>query len=474
MKTNHQSPPGTRLKPQASNLPPSSVSPARAVALETLLAVESRDVLADDALETAGHRARLDARDRALALELVYGVLRRQNTLDWRLDQVATKPMAKLPAFVRTTLRLGAYQLLHLDKIPPSASVHQSVSLAKARGVSGHWPGFVNAVLRALTRTPAPPWPDREADPVLALSVQYSCPSWLTERWLARFGVDGAEALCRATTVIPPLTIRVNTLKTTRETLAGRLAESGYEVRPTRISPVGLTLDKCGPVAELPLFREGAFYVEDEAAQLIAPIVDPRPGELVLDACAAPGGKTTYLASLMQNHGTIIAVDKSDARLRLLEENCLRLGVAIVRAVRADAATGLPKELRERPFDRILVDAPCSGLGVLRRHPEGKWRNAAGALTRHQTAQRNLLHSVSRLLRPGGILVYSTCSSEPEENEQVIDRFCKEHKEFRRESVAPWLPQPGLSFVTGRGELSTARNDDSLDMFFAARLRKAS
>ncbi len=472
---NEHTPPKTRLKPQASNLTPSSSRRgARAVALEVLLAIERHDVFADDALETACRRARLDTRDRALALELVYGVLRHQGTLDWRLDQVATKPMARLPAFVRAILRLGAYQLLHLDKIPASASVHESVTLAKARGAAGHWPGFVNAVLRALIRTPAPPWPDRGADPVQALSVQYACPAWLTERWLARFGLREAEALCRATTVIPPLTIRVNTLKTTRETLATRLAELGYAVRPTRISPVGLALDKCGPVAELPLFREGAFYVEDEAAQLIAPILDPQPGELVLDACAAPGGKMTHLATLMRNRGEIIAVDKSAARLRLLEDNCRRLGIGIVRTVRADAASGLPEELCKRPFDRILVDAPCSGLGVLRRHPEGKWRNAADALARHQAAQRQLLERARLLLRPGGILVYSTCSSEPEENEQVIDRFCKEHKEFRRESVAPWLPQPGLFLVTGRGELSTARNDDSLDMFFAARLRKAS
>ena len=454
--------------------PASHASPARIVALEALLAVESHDVFADDALEAASRRARLDARDRALALELVYGVLRHQGTLDWRLDHVATKPMAKLPVRVRAALRLGAYQLLHLDKIPASAAVHESVTLVKARGAAGHWPGFVNAVLRALTRTPAPPWPDREADPVQALSVRSACPAWLTERWIARVGISDAEALCRATTAIPPLTIRVNTLKTTREAVASRLTESGYEVRPTRISPVGLVLDKCGSVAELPLFREGAFYVEDEAAQLVAPIVDPRPGELVLDACAAPGGKTTHLAALMQNHGELIAVDKSAARLRLLEDNCRRLGIGIVRAVRADAAAGLPRELCERPFDRILIDAPCSGLGVLRRHPEGKWRKAAEALARHQTIQRQLLEHARRLLRPGGVLVYSTCSSEPEENEQVIDLFCKEHKEFRRESVAPWLPPPGLSFVTGRGELSTARNDDSLDMFFAARLRKAS
>ncbi|MSQ77322.1 MAG: 16S rRNA (cytosine(967)-C(5))-methyltransferase RsmB [Nitrospiraceae bacterium] len=447
---------------------------ARAVALDALLSVERTQTFADDALDHYINRSALDSRDRALALELVYGILRHQSTLDWRLDQVATKSVAKLPARVRMALRLGAYQLLHLDKIPPSAAVNESVALMKTGGASAHWPGFVNAVLRALTRTPAPPWPDRETDPVRALSVRHACPAWLTERWLARFGIQDAETLCRATTVVPPLTIRVNTLRTTRDALAARFTKLGYAVRPTKISPVGLVLDKCGSVAELPLFRDGAFYVEDEAAQLVAPIVDPQPGELVLDACAAPGGKTTHLAALMQNNGELFAVDSSAARLRLLEDNCRRLGIGIIRTIPADIASPLPPSLRERPFDRILLDAPCSGLGVLRRHPEGKWRKKAEAFSQHQALQRQLLEQAGNRLRPGGVLVYSTCSSEPEENEQVIDQFCKEHKEFRRESVAPWLPEPGSSLVTSQGDLSTVRNNDSMDVFFAARLRKAS
>jgi 16S rRNA (cytosine967-C5)-methyltransferase len=446
---------------------------ARAVALDALLSVERAQAFADDALDHFLGRSALDSRDRALALELVYGVLRRQNTLDWRLDQVAAKSMAKLPARVRMTLRLGAYQVLYLDRIPPSAAVNESVALMKTGGTA-HWPGFVNAVLRALTRTPAPPWPDRGTDPVRALSVQHACPAWLVERWIARVGVQDAETLCRTTTAIPPLTIRVNTLRTTRDALAAQLTELGCVANQTRISPVGLILEKFGSVADLPLFRDGTFYVEDEAAQLVAPLLDPQPGESVLDACAAPGGKTTHLAALMRNRGELFAVDNRAARLRLLEDNCRRLGIGIVRTIRADAALSLPPPLRGRSFDRILLDAPCSGLGVLRRHPEGKWRKEAETLKQHQTLQRRLLEQSANRLRPGGVLVYSTCSTEPEENEQVIDQFCSAHKEFRRESVAPWLPRQGSSLVTGRGDLATMRNDDSMDLFFAARLRKAS
>ena len=446
---------------------------ARAVALDALLSVERAQTFADDALDHYISRSALDSRDRALALELVYGILRHQSTLDWRLNHVATKPMAKLPTRIRMALRLGAYQLLHLDKIPPSAAVNESVALIKA-GSPGHWPGFVNAVLRALIRTPAPPWPDRATNPARALSVRHACPSWLAERWIAHFGLQAADALCHATTEIPPLTIRVNTLRISRDALAARFTELGHGVRPTRISPVGLVLDKSGAITELPLFHEGAFYVEDEAAQLIAPILDPQPGESVLDACAGPGGKTTHLAALMQNRGEIVAVDNQAARLRLVEDNCRRLGIDIIRTIRADGTASPSKHLSGRLFDRILVDAPCSGLGVLRRHPDGKWGKEAEALSQHQARQRQLLDQACHLLRPGGVLVYSTCSSELEENEQVIDRFCSAHKEFRRESVAPWLPRQGASLVTGQGDLSTMTNEDSMDMFFAARLRKAS
>lgn len=445
---------------------------ARAVAMEVLLAVEREGAFADESLDRAARRTGLAPRDRALAQELVYGVLRQRSTLDWRLDQVATKSMAKLPARISTALRLGAYQLLYLDRIPASAAVNESVASIKS-GSPGHWPGFVNAVLRALLRTPAPAWPDPASDPVRALAVRHACPDWLTERWIERHGLQAAEALCQATTEIPPLTIRANTLRTSRDALAGRFEELGYGARPTRLSPVGLILDKAGPITDLPLFHDGAFYVEDEAAQLVAPILDPQPGESVLDACAAPGGKATHLAALMKNSGTLTAVDSSASRLRLVEDNSRRLGIGIIRTIEADLAAA-PPTLRERRFDRVLLDAPCSGLGILRRHPEGKWRKDARTVLRHRTLQDRLLEQAGRLLRPGGVLVYSTCSSEPEENEQVIDHFCGAHKEFHRESVAPWLPRQGSSLVTGQGDLSTMRNDDAMDMFFAARLRKAS
>ncbi len=459
---------------------------ARSIALHALIETELKQTPADEALNETLRRVRLDPRERALATELTYGVFRRRGTIDWRLAQVMDRPIERLPVVVKMTLRLGAYQLLYLDKIPDSAAVHESVRIVKPfhAKMGRDWSGFVNAVLRALLHTPEPACPDPATDPVAALAVRYSCPEWLIQRWLERFGPIQAERLCCAVSEIPPLTVRANTLRTSREALIERLAQTGVDARATAVSPVGIVLDKCGSVTELPGFCEGAFYVEDEAGQLIPLLLDPQPGERVLDACAAPGGKTTHLAALMRDQGEIVAVDRSPQRVRRMEDNCRRLGVSIVQPFVADAREltltsgrrGPGKDARtlpfNAPFDRILLDVPCSGLGVLRRHPEAKWRKQATALQRHQKLQREILEAVSALLRPGGVLVYSTCSTEPEENEQVVEQFCEAHAEFRRESVEPWVPPAGLPLLTSRGDFSTMFNENSMDVFFAVRLRR--
>ncbi|MFM8550986.1 MAG: 16S rRNA (cytosine(967)-C(5))-methyltransferase RsmB [Nitrospiraceae bacterium] len=443
---------------------------ARGVALDTLLAVERDQAYADEALDCQVRRALLDTRDRALAVELVYGVFRHRLTLDWRLDHVADRPIRRLPHPVQAALRLAAYQLLYLDRVPQSAAVNESVALVKALpGAGARWSGFINAVLRSLIREPAPAWPDRE--PADFLSIRYACPAWLAERWVARYGMVQAEQLCQATLTIPPLTIRTNSLRITREALADALREGGYQVAPTSVSPLGLVLDKCGPITDIPQFNEGLFYVEDEAAQLVSRLLEPQPGERVLDACAAPGGKATALAALMDNRGEVVAMDRSQDRLRQLRENCARLGIGIVAPLVGDA-TRTSRSLVPS-FDRILLDAPCSGLGVLRRHPEGKWQKQAEMLPAHRKRQLLLLESVGRLLRPGGCMVYSTCSTEPEETRDVIHQFLSKHAEFCRESVVDALSASGRELVTPQGDFSTEGNRFSMDGFFAARLRKA-
>lgn len=431
-----------------------------------------------------------DPRDRALAMELVYGVLRRQETLDWRLSTLLRKPLPRLPVVLQTLLRLGAYQLLYLDRIPASAAVHQTVALTKSytKQLGRDWSGFVNAVLRNLLRLPKPSLPDPESYPAQALSVRHAVPLWLCRRWLDRLGFERAEAACRTTSCVPSVTIRVNQRRSTREALLDRFRQQGISASPTTMSPVGIVLEKGQAVTSLPGFQDGEFYIEDEAAQLIPPLLDPQPDDLVFDACAAPGGKTTHLADLMGNRGHIFAVDRQRARLDLLQENCRRLGITIITAVVADARKPL-EALRalskggksstctmapDGLVDRVLLDAPCSGLGVLRRHPEAKWNKHAGMLLRHHHLQKEILDAVSIVLRPGGVLVYSTCSTEPEETEDVVTHFCHVRAGWIRESVAPWLPSAALPFVTAHGALSTMGNECGMDGFYAARLRKVS
>ena len=463
---------------------------ARAIALSMLVESVKNEEGVDVLLDRALARCSLDGRERALTVELTYGVLRRLATIDWRLEPVLDKPLLRLPVAVQMVLRLGAYQLLFLDRIPQSAAVNESVNLAGAfAGTVGRdWSGFVNAVLRGLLRHPPQPWPSMDHDPAQALAVRYSVPGWLSRRWVERLGLATAEAACEGVSVAPPMTLRVNQLIITREALLEKFSQAGMTAKLTSVSPFGIVLEEGGPVPSLPGFQEGAFYVEDEAAQLIPPLLDPQPGDIVLDACAAPGGKSTHLADLMQNKGTIYAVDRKGARLDLLRSNCRRLGVQIVMPIVGDIrqprewvpmieAAGPPPRKKARvgepSVDRILVDAPCSGLGVLRRHPEAKWRKDAQALSRHQALQCQILEAVAPCLRPGGVLVYSTCSTEPEENEDVIERFCRAHGEFQRESVVSWLPPAAHEFVTGQGTLSTVGNRYSMDGFYAARLRKA-
>lgn len=479
----------------SSDSPP---SPARAAALTVLLALQSDQTTVDDELEKKVAELRLDARDRALAMELIYGVLRRLEFVDWRLAPVLNKPLSRLPAGVQMLVRLGAYQLLCLDRIPASAAVDESVRLAKTHSTRwGHdWSGLVNAVLRNLLRRPEPPMPDPAVDPSHALSVRHSIPLWLCRRWMDRHGFEGADDVCRAAGSIPPLTVRVNRLRTTREQFLDRCRRQGIEAGTTTFSPVGVVLHTGGSVTTLPGFAEGDFYVEDEAAQLIPLILDPQPGELVLDVCAAPGGKTTHLAERMKNRGRVIAIDRKPDRLDLLRDNCRRLGITIVTAVVHDArksqemmrlfrrslggkghvasVQSSAASTSDGMVDRILLDAPCSGIGVLRRHPEIKWRKHPSVFSRHQRLQRELLESAAAVLRPGGVLVYSTCSTEPEETEDVIEYFCRRYPGWVRESVGPWLPSNALSCMTAQGAFSTVGNQVGMDGFYAARLRKVS
>lgn len=446
----------------------------RAVALHTLLTVERQNVFADDTFHELANKSQLSKEDRALGFELVNGVLRHRGNLDWRLTALTNRPLLGLPTIVVMILRLGAYQLLHLDRVPDSAAVNESVKLAK-RVKGRDWSGVVNGVLRNLLRQAEPQWPDPSEDPVHALSIRYSCPIWLTKRWIDRLGLDQAGRVCQQTIGIPPLTLRTNTLRCSREELKERLQQEGYGVTPTEVSPLGLTLDKCGSLTTLAPLQDGWCYVEDEAAQLVPFLLDVQPGHRILDACSAPGGKSTHMASLIGDQGEIVAVDRSANRLQALQENVDRLGITCIRAMVGTWAENRHQKnsLLEQGFDRILVDAPCSGLGILRRHPEAKWQRSAEQLPQHQKLQIEILHQVCTYLRPGGILVYSACSVEPEESTQVISQFCLDHPEFQHESSGAFLPPGSQTLTSPEGDLLTLGSIYDMDGFFAARLRKA-
>jgi len=456
---------------------------ARARALAALLAQQKSGDPLDEVCNRLWERPAMDGRDRAFAMELVYGVLRRQETLDWRLEPALKKPLPRLPSMVQMLLRMGIYQLTYMDRVPASAAVNESVNLAKANKaqLGRDWSGLVNAVLRTVTRLPERPFPELQPDPAPALSIRYAVPQWLCARWVEQMGAEKAEAACQTVSAVPGLMLRVNQQKITRDVFLEQLRSAGIAARPATVSPVGVIIDEGRTVPAIPGFQDGLFYVEDEAAQLIPLLLDPQPDECLLDVCAAPGGKATHLADLMSNRGQIVAMDRHAMRLQILKENCRRLGVTIIVPVVRDArelgTINVSQEIAPQipplgTFDRVLVDAPCSGIGVLRRHPDAKGKKDTGMFARHQILQSEILERAATVLRPGGVLVYSTCSTEPEETEEVITRFCRAHSEYVRESIVPWLPASALPFVTVQGALSTMGNTLGMDGFYAVRIRK--
>ena len=310
-------------------------------------------------------------------------------------------------------MRLGAYQMLHLDKVPVSAAVNTSTELAKRHGKKS---GYVNGLLRNLDRRRGEIAEPSGKDQVRRLSVLYSHPSWLVRRWISRYGTERTEILLAENNKTAPLVIRANILRTTREELKSSLEAEGAGVSETRYSPAGLEIRSSPGLRMLSAYQKGWFIVQDEAAQLISLMLDPLPGDSVLDACAAPGGKATHLAELMGNSGSVAALENDPGRMRRVLENKARLGTDIIQPVLGDA-----RSYREGSFDRILIDAPCSGLGVLRRHPDGRWNKKEETIRERAALQRNILNNCSSLLKPGGVLVYATCTTEPEENEEIID-----------------------------------------------------
>ena len=442
----------------------------RQLASEILFKVDSRKAYADVLLDHSLKDAALSDRDRALLTELAYGTLRWRGKIDAHLNLYLRDPLEDSDPFIRNLLRVSFYQLIFLDKIPDYAAVNEAVRLAKAHG-GDKVAGFVNAVLRSFLREK-----DRAAEPQrsnnwqASLAIEHSHPQWLVEKWLDYFGCDETVALIKANNEIAPLVLRVNSCRSSRKALLALLSKSGVSAVATRWSPVGISVKSSSPVNQLPGFQEGLFQVQGEASQLVSYLLSPEKGERVLDACAAPGGKTTHIAELMADTGELIALDKSEKGIEKIRENVARLGLASVCAAKTDVSLGLPVEYRS-PYDRILVDAPCSGLGTLRSHPEIKWHRNETDIKRLSHLQENIVDRVVHYLKPGGVLVYSTCTLNKDENENIVEDFLEHHKEFVLDDAAGYLPGDASSLVRGSYYMTLPHRHNT-DGFFAARMRK--
>lgn len=444
-----------------------ALSPRQA-AFDTLQRLSGSDLHADDLIDQELSRARLQGPDRGLFAELVFGVLRWQGSLDHYLSQLVQQPLGRLELPVLLLLRLGVYQLRHLDRVPVHAAVHETVELAKI--VLPRAKGLINGVLRSYLRQQhSLSLPDPIRQPVAWLAASCSVPGWLAEQWLQQLPDSEAAELAETSLELPPLTLRTNTLAASRDSLMKRFADSGITAVPCRFSPEGIQLLERHVVSNLPGFREGLFVVQDEASQLVSHLLAPQPGEEILDMCAAPGGKTTHLAQLMGDQGKVTATDLNERRIRRIRESVARLEIQSVQALTGDVLA--PGYLHNRLFDRILLDAPCSGLGVIRRNPEAKWRLTPSEISRCAARQRLLLETAATRLKPDGILVYATCSTDAEEDEQVVDDFISRHPEFVIENGAQLFPDWEELFNSS-GYLRTWPHRHGTDGFFAARLRR--
>ena len=445
-------------------------APARTAAYHALRAIaEERADLPAALMQSRRHLP--DERDRALAAEIVTGTLRWLRNLDHLVEHFAARPIAKIDSDVLHILRLSLYQLLHLDRVPASAVVDDAVDLARqAKKASAT--GFVNAVLRSMQRKrqhlPLPPRPETGAprDAALAyLGITHSHPEWLVARWFDRYGFTATERWVRFNNDTPPMTLRVNTLHSRREEVATALRALDVETEPTRHAPDGLVVTAGNPLRSSAV--GGSFLIQDEASQLVSLAVAAQPGERVLDLCASPGGKTVALASDMRDSGIIVACDVRPRRLSLLRDTVRASGASHVQIVHVPSDGDLPFGSR---FDRVLVDAPCSGLGTLRRDPDIRWRRHEGDFPALASAQLALLERAASLVRTGGRLVYATCSSEPDENEAVVDDFMAGHPEFELLDLRAAGGPQFSGLLNERGMLQTLPFAHGLEAFFAAAL----
>ncbi|MDO8785570.1 MAG: 16S rRNA (cytosine(967)-C(5))-methyltransferase RsmB [Syntrophales bacterium] len=441
----------------------------RAIAVEILNSIEEDGAYAEPLLDTflSDFPSNL-LHDRRLLTNLVYGTMRMRGRLDWIIGQLYRGNLMDMETGVKNILRAGLYQIMFTDRIPGFAIVNEAVKIAKR--VHPAASGLVNAILRnAIRKRKEIVYPTREQNPSLYISVVHSHPLWLVNRWMEIFGVDQTMEICAANNEIPPLTLRVNRWKTTRDKVIAQMRHDGFDVRPTKFSPDGVILSNPAiPLMEIPCCQIGWVSVQDEASQLIAHLVAPEAGEAILDVCAGVGRKTTHLAEIIGNQGRIVAFDISGHKVEALRDAAKKSGITILDTMIGDAARDMGNTLRGK-FDRVLVDAPCSGLGTLRRNPEIKWRISPEDIKDLASLQKILLKNAAACVKDGGHLIYSTCTLMPEENEDIVEDFLRHNECFRR------MQPPGVvsgQMLDDKGFFRTDPHHHGTDGFFAAVLAK--
>lgn len=429
----------------------------------------------DVALDRTLRQTTLSELDRALVTELVYGCVRRQRTLDALIDQLAKRKAQQQSPDLRRILHLGFYQLRYFNHIPPAAVVTTTVDLAKCNQLQG-LAGFVNGLLRQYLRLATP---DQEGDPardplqlpddpVARLGILHSYPDWIIAVWLQQFGPSVTEDVCIALNQPPPIDLRVNLLQTSVAMVAMALQEAGIAIAPLPPLPQALRLlDRTGAIPKLPGFDQGWWTVQGASAQYVSHLLAPQSGEVIVDACAAPGGKTTHIAELMGDRGTIWACDRTPSRLKKLQENAERLGLTSIRIWTGDSRD-IPHLIDQA--DRVLLDAPCSGLGTLNRHADARWRQTPDSVQELAQLQCELLQQAALWVKPGGILVYATCTLHPAENEAVIHAFLEHHPQWQ---IRPPESQPLFAHgLLPEGWIKLLPSSQGMDGFFMVRLQK--
>ncbi|MFC3040282.1 16S rRNA (cytosine(967)-C(5))-methyltransferase RsmB [Virgibacillus xinjiangensis] len=443
----------------------------RKTILDVLMRIEKDKGFSHLIIDHALKSGKIDPRDEGLLTEIVYGTIQRKYTLDYYLESFIN-PRKKLDQWVRMLLRMSVYQMVFLDKIPDHAIIHEAVEIAKQRGNKGI-ASFVNGVLRSLQRKGAP---DTTAikDDIKRLAVETSHPEWLVNRWISFYGFNTAKEMSESNLAKKVHSVRVQPMRISRNEAVERLEQEGLIVRPSEFSSQGIIVEQ-GNVLKTDLYRDGYLTIQDQSSMLVAEMLRPEPGMQVLDACSAPGGKATHIAEKMENEGTIHAYDLHKKKVRLIDEKAAGLQLSII-----DANSGDARKLREQhpeeSFDRILVDAPCSGLGVIRGKPEIKYDKQETDIERLSQIQYDILEHVAPLLKKDGLLVYSTCTVDLDENEQLVQKFLENHPDFQvDDAFFEEIPDPikETAGITEYG-LQLFPHSFQTDGFFLSRLRRIS